>query len=567
MSNSNFNSTNSTLRQLLGNGVLYKVPRFQRDYSWTEEEWDDLWQDIIGLSNDQGEDSHYMGYLVLQTKDNKEFNIIDGQQRITTLSLLVLAILSILEEIISEGIDIDDNTKRVKTLRDTYIGSLDVVTLVPEPKLKLNRNNNDFYQTYLIPNVELPKRNLKNSDKLLKNSFLWFKERLNGYIINKSGGDFAKFIEKVSHNLFFTVITVNDELNAYKVFETLNSRGVRLSATDLLKNLIFSIISKSGSHETEMDNLEQHWERILGKLGNNNFSDFVRVFWNSRFKLVRKNELFKTIKQQIETKEQAFELIRSLDKNADVYVALKNPFDELWNREQKTFINELKMFSITQPYSTLLSAYSNFNEADFTKLLQAISIVSFRYNLIGGLNPNTQEGVYNKLANDIYKKTIDNFGDAKEYLKQIYPSDDRFKTSFTEKEIKATSTNKKTLILYILSKLEYYNSNNVFDVESEKYTLEHILPCNPDESWEEYDEQTDKYFISRIGNYTILERNLNKDAGNSSFDIKINLYKKSKIYLSSSIPEYYNNWNSANIIKRQEWLANQATKIWEINFK
>jgi uncharacterized protein with ParB-like and HNH nuclease domain len=88
MANINFIPLNKTFRELMGNGILYKVPMFQRDYSWTETEWDDLWQDMIEVYKDR-ESDHFMGYLVFQTKDNIQFNIIDGQQRIATLSLLV----------------------------------------------------------------------------------------------------------------------------------------------------------------------------------------------------------------------------------------------------------------------------------------------------------------------------------------------------------------------------------------------------------------------------------------------------------------------------------------------
>ena len=98
MSVINFNTANMTLRQLLGNGLTYHVPLFQRDYSWTQDEWEDLWQDILNPLNGT-EPAHYMGYLVLQTQDQKRFNIIDGQQRLTTLSLLALAVLKCLDDL------------------------------------------------------------------------------------------------------------------------------------------------------------------------------------------------------------------------------------------------------------------------------------------------------------------------------------------------------------------------------------------------------------------------------------------------------------------------------------
>ncbi|MGB5686412.1 MAG: DUF262 domain-containing protein [Candidatus Electrothrix sp.] len=78
----NFNTANNTFRQLMGNGLLYRVPPFQRDYSWSADEWDDLRQDLLSLHTTEEEPIHYMGYLVLQSSDSKRFGIIDGQQRI-----------------------------------------------------------------------------------------------------------------------------------------------------------------------------------------------------------------------------------------------------------------------------------------------------------------------------------------------------------------------------------------------------------------------------------------------------------------------------------------------------
>ncbi|MCA9646545.1 MAG: DUF262 domain-containing protein, partial [Myxococcales bacterium] len=111
-----FNTSNQTLRKLMGNGLVYRVPPFQRDYSWTEEEWDDLWQDIVGLLAPDGESAHYMGYLVLQTRDERNFDVIDGQQRLTTLSVLILAVLKNLHALVENKVDEHDNTTRIEEL-------------------------------------------------------------------------------------------------------------------------------------------------------------------------------------------------------------------------------------------------------------------------------------------------------------------------------------------------------------------------------------------------------------------------------------------------------------------
>lgn len=123
----NCNTEHRTYRQLLGNGLTYRVPRFQHDYSWSEEEWEDLWHDISDIVRGV-EPAHYMGYLVLQTSDHRNFDIIDGQQRLTTLSLIVLAAMKLINELIAQDYHAADNQKRLDQLRASYIGYLDPVT-------------------------------------------------------------------------------------------------------------------------------------------------------------------------------------------------------------------------------------------------------------------------------------------------------------------------------------------------------------------------------------------------------------------------------------------------------
>ncbi|MGB0879021.1 MAG: DUF262 domain-containing protein, partial [Polaribacter sp.] len=124
-------TSNETYRRLMGNGLKYEIPKFQRDYSWHIEQWDDLWQDTQ-LILEAEEEEHYMGYLVLQTADNKKYTIIDGQQRLTTISILILSMLKRLEDFIANNEEKEDNEKRVDALRKNFIGSLDTVTLISD---------------------------------------------------------------------------------------------------------------------------------------------------------------------------------------------------------------------------------------------------------------------------------------------------------------------------------------------------------------------------------------------------------------------------------------------------
>jgi uncharacterized protein with ParB-like and HNH nuclease domain len=311
MAGGNFATANETFRSLLGNGIKFIVPPFQRDYSWEEEQWEDLWLDIMAVYRDKEEEGHYMGYLVLQNKDSRNYQIIDGQQRLTTISLIILAVLKQIKKLIDEGRNTEDNEIRFKLLKNTYIGFTDPVSLISETKLEMNRHNNDYYRNYLIPFKDEYRRNLSYSNKLLKKAFDWYFIRIKKEILEE-GEELANFLEKLSDILFFTKITVTDELNAFKVFETLNARGVKLSSTDLLKNYFFSIIGTEKENELELSELEKRWNDLIDTLGSERFPEFLRIFWNSFNQTVRKTNLFKTIKKSITTRSGVFELMEEM---------------------------------------------------------------------------------------------------------------------------------------------------------------------------------------------------------------------------------------------------------------
>ncbi len=170
MATTNFKAENNTYRKLIGNGLTYHIPPFQRDYTWGEEEWEDLWADLLGTFA-QEEPANYMGYLVLQSNDERNFDVIDGQQRLTTLTLLVLAVLKHLHRLIDAGQSPEENKQRVEELRRTYVGAIDPVTLATKSKLTLNRNNNEYFQQYLVPLSRLPQRRISLSKQTLRKAF------------------------------------------------------------------------------------------------------------------------------------------------------------------------------------------------------------------------------------------------------------------------------------------------------------------------------------------------------------------------------------------------------------
>jgi uncharacterized protein with ParB-like and HNH nuclease domain len=571
----NMDTANLTFRQLMGNGMRYRVPPFQRDYSWTETEWEDLWVDIEGMFEEDGEPAHYMGYLVLQSSDDRQYNIIDGQQRLTTISIMVLAGLSVLKELVHSDHDGPNNQKRLEQLRNSYIGYLDPVSLVASSKLELNRHNNSFYQNYMVPLEPLPQRGLKSSEHLLRKAFIWFTDRIKTRVgsTDKSGVELAKFFDGLVDKLIFTRITVTDELNAFKVFETLNARGVRLSATDLLKNYLFSIIAarkphETELHETELKQLEERWEKIVALLGSESFPVFLRVFWNSRHKLVRKSDLFKTIRQNIDNRESAYTLVRDLERSAAVYAALREPQDESWNPDEKKTLKQLEMFHVRQPFAMLLASYERFYASEptvFLRILKGIATISFRYNVICNLQPQEQERLYNAIARKISSGEYTSAPDVIGALKDVYPDDARFKAAFAEKEFRTASRNKK-IVRYIFFEIERQQSGADLDVESSMYSLEHIIPENPGEQWAYIEENRQDKLIYRLGNITPLERGRNKVLGNDGYEAKREVFSNSTFKITRAIAENYDSWDENKVESRQKQLAIVACGIWKIDF-
>ena len=566
MSAKNFNTQNDTFRQRLGNGLTYRIPRFQRDYSWTEDEWEDLWADILGTVRENGEPAHYMGYLVLQSENDKVFDVIDGQQRLTTLSLIVLAVLKNLQALVEAGKDAEENRKRAEQIRQTYIGYLDPVTLVTKSKLTLNRNNDSYYQNYIVSLRQLPTRKLKTSEGALRKAFDWFEKRVGEYakaaIGQNEGVALASLVENMSDRLFFTVITVTDELNAYKVFETLNSRGVRLSATDLLKNYLFYVLAK-GNHETEIRAAEDRWEEMVGKLGSESFPDFLRVHWNSRKAFVRQSELFKTIRETIRDTGDVFSLLRRMEEDMDAYLELTQVEPGMAEVGRQAAM--LRMFNVRQPLSLLLAARRNLSEKDYLAVLQACVVISFRYNVIGNQPTHEQERVYNQVAFRISQGELANLQSILEALASVYPGDDVFRATFADKSMKTVQSRNKKVVRYILGEIEHHVSGAAFDTNRDTCSIEHILPENPPEVWEGFTDDNMEAFVYRLGNMTLLHETANRKGSNDSFEVKRQFFATSEFHLTKQLTSDYTQWGPENIQRRQDWMARQATAIWRIS--
>jgi uncharacterized protein with ParB-like and HNH nuclease domain len=548
------------LSDIIGNGRTYAVPPFQRDYSWRRDHWEDLWNDILTIESDGL--VHYMGSIVLQSMGDKKFQVIDGQQRFSTLTIIVLAIINQLNKLIDNKIDISENQERVLLLQKKFIGDKDPGSLTYSSKLKLNDNNNSFFQSnILVFRPPLSVQTLQDSDKLIWQAYNYFVGKVSDYFQNeKSGEVITNFLNKhIAEKLMFIQIIVEDELSAYTVFETLNSRGVGLTVTDLLKNYLFSVATS-----VDLPHVKIRWKKIIEIIGLDQFPTFLRHYWISRNKLIRQEYLFRAVKASIKSSPEVISLLESLEDNALLYNALSNYSDTFWggHREIKKRIKELALFNEKQSYPLIISAYNNLDQESFSQVLKLVSVITFRYTVIARLHTNTKEEIYNKTAIEISKKRVSSVSQIAELLKPLYPSDIDFKNDFSTKSI-STKRGKK-LVRYILFSIENHLSQADFDFEENPGTIEHILPESGPQNYEsEFPVSIHESIVYRLGNYTILEIDKNRSCSNLPFEEKKSVYQTSQYESTRQITA--NVWTPNTVEIRQKKLADYASSIWRIS--
>jgi len=550
------------LKNLLGNGRSYRVPPFQRDYSWKEEHWEDLWLDLLDLTARRST-QHYMGSLVLMQNENpEEFTIIDGQQRMATLSILILCVIARLRELADDGVEPDANRERAALLRGSYIGAKQPGSLVEASKLTLNRNDEDFYQGTLVQ-LEKPasERSLGDSEKQLWGAFKYFARRIAEEFHNLSGQQLAEWIDAlVSVRLLFIQVVVEDDMGAYTVFETLNARGLELTASDLIKNYLMSLVSKKG--KGDLEHVLKRWQRVTGQIGVRRLPEFLRHYFNSLHPFVRQERLFRRIREEVSSPQSAMDLVRDLERAAACYRALGDADDEFWldfpgAAEQ---VRALVLFGVSQYKPLALAAFRTLTSDEVVKVLKDCVTLSFRFNVISRLGTHELEKCFNEAALGLQHGTVTKASGVRALLQPVYVDDDQFRADF---EVFRQSVRRgKKIIRYILCELERQNSGHDLSWSTASATIEHILPDHLDDHWSTiFSEDEHDRYVERIGNYALLKYGKNKGIGQQPFAEKAVVFATSQYGLTSDLASS-DEWTQVAINERQKRLAKLATTVW-----
>jgi hypothetical protein len=317
-----------------------------------------------------------------------------------------------------------------------------------------------------------------------------------------------------------------------------------------------------------LEALQRRWRGLIATVGQEKFPEFLRYHLLCEQPKIRKQRLFKLVRDRAKTPSEVFSLLTALEARAELFAALSDTSHGYWTElpAAKPFIRELNLFRSRQVTPLLFAVWEKFDREAFVSVLRMLSIISFRYSTIGGLNPNALESAYPEAAKAVLDGTATTLGSTFSRLKHIYVQDDKFQQDFATMSIE-TGGQRNKLAKYILSCLETDASGRTVDFETDPGTIEHVLPENPSDAWENsFPRASWDSAIYRLGNLTLLEASLNRAIGAAPYSEKSVTYRTSSYRITRDIAEIAaNEWNLALLNERQKSLARRATHIWRVD--
>ncbi|MEE3622158.1 DUF262 domain-containing protein [Avibacterium paragallinarum] len=549
---------------LSSNKTQFVIPVYQRNYDWDTYQCKQLLDDILEVGINHNRNAHFIGSIVYVHDDIytssriKELSIIDGQQRLTTLTLIYLAIYRF-------AIENGDEDRQIEIL-ETYLTNK---FSGQEEKLKLRpTENNDKAIKYLLRGDS--REEFNHFSKVIEN-FNYFKSRITAENI--------EIVLKGLSKLMFVEISLDREKDdPQRIFESLNSTGLALSQADLIRNYI--LMGLSYDEQTEIYN--NYWEIIenLAKDEKNNInkvSDFIRDYLTLVNNTIpTKNSVYLAFKSKYpntNVKELKLHLyqIKSLAK---YYNKLLNPQNES-DKEIKLQLEYINKLEVNVAYPFLMKVYEDYsqniiNNQIFINILELTQSFVWRRFIVG-----VPTNALNKLFMSLYKEIDQNdylFSLQKNLLTrtgaQRFPKDNEVKENLKVKDVYNIKPKNRT---YLLERIENFeNKESVIIEGNNEITIEHIFPQNPDPKWkidlgeEQYNTIKENY-LNTIANLTLSGNN--GTLGNKDFITKRDMenagYKDSRLWLNKYLSTA-ERWNLEELDNRFTILSERFLKIWQI---
>lgn len=527
----------------------YAVPANQRDFAWrADEQIDALWSDLTDAMGDDREE-YFLGAIVVRA-DTGAFEIVDGQQRLTALSMIFAAI--------AHAWGGDDRGKEV---RETYLGSKDRRSRDVVPKLRLNETNDAVFQAVVLNNADPTATDMRQkSNELLRTGYERICSLLAQWLDAQSERDDAliELEDFVSQSTNLIVIEVGDESDAFVIFETLNDRGMDLAVSDLVKNHLFA---KAGGGAA-LAATKKNWTEIAQAVGSENLTAFLRHYWMSAYEQLRERDLYRRLRASVKGGGKAKQLVASLQKASDHYAALNDPSHPYWAdfpTSAQGHVRLLKLLRTTQFRPLALAVMDGGDRREVIGMLRLVSHISFRY-VVSGLGANDLEKAYSRAALLVRETGKRNAETIKSLLKGVSVADVDFQRSFD-----AFAFSKADIARYVLGEINAKIETDGSLVIDPDASLEHIMPRKPSNEWKNVPGSDElPSWVERIGNLTVLEKAVNARLGSKGFDKKKEAgFSKSKLAINGDVVAK-DDWTVAEIAERSATFAALAPKIWRI---
>lgn len=540
-----------------------KVPVFQRPYSWDDEQVEYLFQDILAVKKG-GE--YFIGSIVVTREDaDKDFEVVDGQQRLATISILLSAIRNFY---FNNGFSDD-----VKDIEVTFLSKYDRNSGASRAKLTLSSIDNDLFYNEIVLQPSTSTTPQRESHKRIKSAYKLSEKFITKLIAPYNNKDAQKaelisLTDFIQNKLKVIIVTAPDDSDAFAIFETLNDRGKKLGQIDLIKNFLFQ---KSKTRITEA---QDYWSRMTGTIelsaSEEEVEIFIRYHWCSFYGFVRNDQLFKVLRNRVNNPTVAISHLQNLFNDSEKYVALLNPNHPYWishSDTTKEYVKILNTLRLTQYRPLALAILNKFSISEVKKSFKLLVSWSVRNLVTGNIGGGTMEQLYSEKAVEVNNGTIKTNSELKKALKDNIPNDSEFKNKFL-----TASVSQAFLARYYLRTLERQINRDadpelIPNENTDALNLEHVLPKNPTnikKDWSAFTEETHNAYFKRIGNLTLMKTKINSDIGNGPFLGKKTFYKASELKITSQLDSYAN-WTSKEIEQRQNQFAELAIKAWNLS--
>lgn len=549
---SNINPNGTKIGKLFTN-TRYIVPKFQRDYSWKKDQIQEFWDDAYEVHQHKISD-YFFGPMVLIVKESDSLiQIVDGQQRMTTVAIL----MSLIRDIVKTQGNTVTSTKIEAYLRSTKLAGTKVYDTIT-----LNTNNQPFFEKFVvkegIPTDKIDNQKPKNSvDRKIYDAYKILYDRLSEKFDITDSKILAQFLQDMLDAFSVMTITVGSEQDAYRIFATLNQRGLDLTIADLVKNYI---LEKSAKGDIEKNH--NLWNQdVVQVLENRELDVFLKHFWMAHYGYVTPQNLYSEITKKIKTDSDVDDFLKKLVEDAEIYAAIKNPEMSYWGDDNTiNSLNELNILRSDSVQPLLIIAKKNWSDKKrFMNLTKACVNIHFRAKSIGDTSAGEMVHKMVEITQKVRtgKFTLDDI--LKEFGKMDI-SNDEFEHSVRYDSFSRSEAT------YILSKIEGHLSGK-YNVKkfTDAATLEHILPQTLTKEWKsDFSEEEHEKYLNRIGNLTILHGIPNKKIKNSSFQEKKKTYaQQTDIRITKDLCKE-KKWAKREIEGRSEDFAKIVSKIWNL---